>query len=226
MSTTPRTRPARPRGAAARPLRPYAGRSPRQRADDRRARLVTSGLELFGNGGYPRTPIERICAHARVTARHFYEEFAGREELLRAVYDQVIDEARRAVLAALAGAPADADAKIRAGVTAFVRSYLDDPRHVRVACVEIVGVSPELEAHRRSVIHEFARMIRLLAEQFAARAGKPRRDWSLAALAMAGGTNELLVEWAYGASRPPAQRVIDEVVRLYAAILASGGEPI
>jgi len=211
------------RAARAAAPRRYAGRSPRQRAAERRARLLAAGLELFGTHGYGRTShssIERLCAHARVTARHFYEELGGREELLRAVYDQVIDEARRAVLAALAGAPDAAAAKIRAGVTAFVHSYLDDPRHVRIACVEVVGVSAALERHRREVIHEFARLIQELAEAYAARGQRPGRDWSLAALALAGATNELLVEWTYRAEHLPAETIIDEVVGLYSALLA------
>ena len=205
-----------------RPARLYAGRSPDQRADERRARLIAAGLELFGTFGYGRVShasIGRLCAHARVTARHFYEAFASREALLRAVYDRVIDDARAAVVIALAhattGAPDDTLAQIRAGVTAFVHSYLDDPRHVRIACVEVVGVSAALEAHRREVMREFAGLIRAFAE----RALRPRRDWSWAALALAGGTNELLVEWTHRREPPPAQTIIDEVVSLYSALL-------
>ena len=199
-----------------RPARVYAGRSPAERAAERRARLLAAGLELFGTRGYAATTIPEVCTEARVTARHFYEGFASREALLRAVYDQVIDHARAAVAAALAPLPADPQLHIEAGVSAFVHAYLDDPRHVRIACVEIVGVSPELERHRRSVIHEFAALIEAQAR---ALVDDSARDHSLTALALAGAHNELLVEWVYREHRPPAQVIVDEVTALYTAVL-------
>ncbi|HMJ15220.1 MAG TPA: TetR/AcrR family transcriptional regulator, partial [Polyangiaceae bacterium] len=102
--------------------RPYGGRAPEERKQDRRERLLEAGLDLFGTIGYTQTSIERLCARAGVTTRHFYEEFGSRESLLKAVYDQVIGRTMIAVRAAIANSPPQ-DRLL--GLEAFLDCYLD-----------------------------------------------------------------------------------------------------
>jgi len=201
--------------------RRYGGLSDGERRAERRERLLATGLELFGTAGYAATTIEQLCTVARVTARHFYEEYDGREALLVAVYDRVIGRARQGVLGALsATARADPVTQIRAGVDAFVHAYVDDPRHVRIACIECVGVSAVLEVHRRKVIRAFAALIRARFEAFSSDGLVEQRDYRLCAIALAGATNELLVEWASrDRGRPKATVMIDELTRLYLGAL-------
>jgi AcrR family transcriptional regulator len=202
--------------------RVYAGVPAEERRHERRERLLAAGLRHFGTIGYAASTIPGLCAAARVTARHFYEAFPGREALFVCVYDRVIERTRAAVLAAAAQAPADPAAQIRAGVAAFVHSYVDDPRHVRIACIECVGISPAVEAHRRSVMHMFARIIEERAEALSLAGQVPARDHSLGSLALAGATNELLVEWAARTVKPAAATIIDELVRLYLGAITAG----
>jgi AcrR family transcriptional regulator len=222
------TRTGRPTAARAVPRAPrvsrvYRGQSTEERSEERRERLLATGLELFGTGGYASTSIEEICVESGVTARHFYEHFPSREALLRAVYDGVIAETRSAVVRALARSAADAKARAAAGVTAFVRAYLEDPRRARIACVEVIGVSPELERHRRSIIHAFASIIEAQAEALAAEGSLPaRRNYQLAGLAMAGGVNELLSDWIMRRSRPSIEAFTGDIVEFFLAVLAGG----
>lgn len=188
--------------------------SPDEREADRRRRLLDAGLGQFGTSGYARTTIEGLCAGAGVTPRHFYDEFGGREALLVAVFDEIVGWVTEAVGAALAAAPEDPVARVRAGIGAFLHAMLDDPRRARVACVEIVGVSPEVEAHRRTVLHAFAALI----TGEAARLAEGRRDFSPAALALVGGTNELVVEWVVGDRRLPIDELVEEITRLFVAV--------
>src|SRR5580692_3427895 len=99
--------------------RVYRGQSNHERREDRRDRLVRAGLELFGTAGYAATSIEGICSSAGVTARHFYEHFVSREALLRAIYDEVVADAQRAVMRALALPAADATVRVERAVEAF-----------------------------------------------------------------------------------------------------------
>lgn len=55
--------------------RAYGGLSALERQRERAARLLESGYELFATEGYANVSIERVCSHAGVTARHFYEAF-------------------------------------------------------------------------------------------------------------------------------------------------------
>jgi AcrR family transcriptional regulator len=217
-------RPARPdTGRPVRASRVYRGQSSQERSEERRDRLLAAGLELFGKRGYVSTSIEEICVASGVTARHFYEHFPSREALLRAVYDGVIAETQRAVVRALAQSSTDAKARAAAGVTAFVRAYLEDPRRARIACVEVIGVSPELERHRRSVIHAFASIIEAQAEALAAEGSLPRqRNYQLAGLAMAGGVNELLSDWIVRRARPSIEAFTRDIVDFFLVVLVGG----
>jgi AcrR family transcriptional regulator len=200
--------------------RPYGGLSPEERRRTRRERLLDAGLALFGTEGFSAASIERLCALAGVATRHFYEEFDGREALLRAVYDRVIAETRDAVRLALTASPEDPRERTRNSLGAFLHAYLDDPRRARVACLEVVGVSPELERHRRSVIHEFAAVIAGESERSARAGHLPTRDFGLGAIAMAGATNELVIEWLTRKAPPSVEELRDELLALFVAILA------
>lgn len=203
--------------------RVYGGQSSEERKAERRERLLAAALRLFGTRGYARTSIGQLCTAARVTARHFYEEFTEREALLSAVYDQIVDDARKAVICALGAAADEPSARVNAGIAAMVHVYLDDPRYVRIACIEVVGVSAALERHRRSVIREFAALIASQAEQLAARGVLVERDFSMIGIALAGATNELMIEWVLAEQKVPPQRVADELVALFSAAAAAGG---
>jgi AcrR family transcriptional regulator len=183
---------------------------------------VAAGLDLFGTAGYAATSIESICAASGVTARHFYEHFAGREALLRAVYDGIIGETQHAVVRALTKA-SGAEARATAGVEAFVRAYLEDPRRARIACIEVIGVSADFERHRRSVIHAFAAVISAQAEAMAAEGDlSERRNYELAGIAMAGAVNELLSDWIIRRDRPSIARFTDEIVEFFLAVMKGG----
>ena len=206
----------------ARPTRVYRGQSNVERREDRRERLLAAGLDLFGTAGYTTTSIEAICTAAGVTARHFYEHFASREALLRAVYDGVINETQRSVLRALTHS-VDAEARATAGVGAFVRSYLEDPRRARIACIEVIGVSADFERHRRSVIHAFAAVIEAQAELLAAEGSLAgQRSYELAGIAMAGAVNELMSDWIIRRDKPPIELFSQEIVDFFLTVLKGG----
>lgn len=205
---------ARSSAKADRPPRPYGGLAPDERRRERRERLMQAGLSLFGTQGYAKTSIERLCVEAAVATRHYYEEFATREALFKAVYDRVIEETRSSVLASLEGAGDDPHERIRASVDAFLRAYLDDPRKGRVACVEVVGVSPELESYRREVMRAFARIISSESDRAARSGYQPVRDYSFISIGLAGAVNELAIECLSRKEPPLRDEVRDELTGL------------
>ena len=86
-------------------VRRYSGRSVEEWKAARRERLLEAALELFGTDGYPATSVERLCALAKVSTRHFYHEFQNKEAVLLAVHAQVIELALRSTGEALARRP-------------------------------------------------------------------------------------------------------------------------
>ncbi|MGC4960775.1 TetR/AcrR family transcriptional regulator [Gordonia sp. DT101] len=184
--------------------RRYGGADADERRARRRVELIAAGLDLFGSDGYANTSVKRVCEHAGLTQRYFYESFSDRPALLAAVYGDCVEFARAATVAAAAGfvadgggvgavgvAAPDAPDVARAALTAFVRCLADDARRARVMLVEVVGVNPDLERLRLNAIHGWADLILTLAlgEQTADRTQR------LAAIGLVGAVTQLLVDW-------------------------------
>ncbi|MGH8630323.1 MAG: TetR/AcrR family transcriptional regulator, partial [Burkholderiales bacterium] len=188
-------KPPKGRGKAAVKRRVYGGVAAEQRVAERRERLLEAALELFARQGYQNTPIEQLCTEARVTTRHFYEAFNGREALLLALYERIIGETQAVVREALQRPSTDLRARVAEGIRAFMQAYVSDRRRAQVGVLEVVGVSPAVERRRREVIHEFARVLEGYADALAAQGLLPRRDYHPVSVALVGGINELLAEW-------------------------------
>lgn len=175
--------------------RRYRGRTPEQLAAERRERLLEAALELFADRGYTGTPIETLCATARVATRHFYEQFDGREAVLKALFDDIFDNASRAIADALADESQDMDARVGNAIRAAMHYLLEDPRRARVFCLESIGVSREMEAHRRARVRDIAGLIRQYADNLKGSGLLPERDYTLPSVALIGAVFEMIEEW-------------------------------
>lgn len=199
--------------------RRYAGRGADERRAERRRRLLDAAVELFGTRGYAATTIEALYTEARLAPRHFYEQFTGREELLRAVYDETIDAVVVAVADARVTAPPDARGRVRAILAAFASAMLTDPRRARIAYLEAPGTSAELDRHARSVVRGFARVVEEDARAAAAQGLLPDRDFALTAKLLVGGATALLLDWLSDEDRRPIAEVLDELTEAFVAVL-------
>ena len=143
--------------------RSYAGESPDVRQARRRRRFIDSGKTLFGTLGYRKTTMRNLCAHAGLTDRYFYASFASLEDLLAAVYEERAAELEAAVLAAVRATGPDAplDTLIRHGLDAFFRQA-EDAETARVIWLEVLGVSPRIDALYNGVLRRFADLMLLL----------------------------------------------------------------
>ncbi|AXB43157.1 TetR/AcrR family transcriptional regulator [Amycolatopsis albispora] len=112
------------------PLRVYGGVAGGDRQAERRAQFVAAGFDLLGTEG--TLTVRGACKAAGLAARYFYESFADRDALAAAVFDHVVGEIAETTLAAVQGAPADAHAKVRAGLANIVRLVAEDPRRGRL----------------------------------------------------------------------------------------------
>lgn len=200
----------------------YGGRTAQERRDERRTRLLDTALELFGTRGYASTSIEALCGAAHLNPRYFYESFASREELLRAVYDRHMATLRAAVEAALADAPPEPRALCERGLRAFVETQLGDERNARITYLEIVGVSLDLERHRRSVLRGFSETIARGADQLTASGALPPRDHMLTAIALGGAVDGLLTDCFTSDDAPSTDAILATLVDLF---LAAFGAP-
>lgn len=208
-------------GTAPAARRDYGGRTASQRRAERRQRLMTAALELFGTEGYPATSIERLCARANVSTRNFYEEFASREALLIALHDQITQKAFDAVIAAV-GEVVDEPTSVRLdrAIDAYIGTTSSDPRWTRIAYVEVVGVSAAVERHRLAWRAKLAQLIEAEATLAVQRGEAAQRDYGLTATAFIGAVNELVYHWSIHGRQEPLAAIRGELTRLALAALS------
>jgi len=201
------------------PTRAYGGVAAEQRAEERKARLLAAALELFARQGYARTTIEALCTEAKVTARHFYQLFDSREDILRALYDNIIADLRAGVLQAMSAPNLSLSEQIPLVVSAMVHHYLEDSRLARVGVLEVVGVSPQMEARRREAIHDMAGLIEAYLGSLVERGDLPQRNYHLISIALVGGINELLAEWLTLENPPDIPELSEEIITILNALI-------
>ncbi|MGW4898654.1 TetR/AcrR family transcriptional regulator [Kitasatospora sp. NPDC004240] len=198
------------------PTGTYGGRSAQERRAERRERFLAAALDQFGGRpGYRSASVTGLCEAAGLSTRQFYEEFRNLEDVLARLHLLVNDWTEQAVLAALTDtAGLDFDRRIAAVLRAYVTAATSDPRRLRIAFVEIIGVSEELERQRLVRRGRWVDLILAEAEAAAARGEVAPRDHRIAATAFIGAVNGLLHDWTAGQFEATLDQVVDELVAL------------
>lgn len=195
--------------------RRYRGASAEERRAARRRQLLDAALELAGTRGVERTTMTAICAEAGLTERYFYESFTGRDQLLLSLVDEIADQVRAAVLAALSDTEGDAAAKAHAALAAFTALLTDDPRKGRVAIIESATV-PTLRHRRHELYRDFAALVVTQARAlFGPRALPSPRD-EISARMLVGGLGELVTAWLQSETSAGIDDIVDEATRWFA----------
>jgi AcrR family transcriptional regulator len=201
--------------------RTWAGTTLEDRAAARRAALIDAGTELLGTEGAAGVTVRAACRATKLSERYFYESFDGRDALLRAVHAQVADQARDAIVAAVAthaaaggeaedeslayaavGAghrrDAEKEALAYAAVAAFTAFLEEDPRRGRVLLSESFS-DTVLARHDVELVPAFAAL--LVAQITALPDGPDAIDAELTAVALIGALRNLYLAWME--QRPP-----------------------
>lgn len=179
--------------------RAYGGVPAEQRRAQRRVALLAAGLDLLGTEGQRRLTVGALCTKAGLNERYFYENFGSCEDVVIAVYDEVIAELMAAIVTAVAGAPDETRAKARAAIAAAVELLTDDARKSRVVFVEALA-TPVLNSRRTTVARAFTALLVGQAQEFfgpetALRVG----SWGeFAAVYLLGGLAESMTAWLRG----------------------------
>lgn len=154
MSHTPLPPPSR---------RSYGGIAPEDRAARRRQQFIEAGKALFGTVGYRKTTMRALCKEAGLTDRYFYESFDTLEDLLVAAYEDLIGQLQAALAASLQGAgERGLEAVIEGTVDAYFRQ-VENPVLGRIVWLEVLGVSPRVDALYNRTTRDFARYLLSLA---------------------------------------------------------------
>ncbi|MFD8690560.1 TetR/AcrR family transcriptional regulator [Streptomyces sp. NPDC059651] len=191
-----------------------------------RAQLMAAGRTLFAVYGYARTSVEDLCASAQVEVQYFYREFESREALLVDLYDEVATRGMRASeteLTAEGMETCPTEERVRRLFDAYVRAVTRDAKETRVAFVEVLGVSRQMDEHLtrwRSVWVEF-----LTQEAERARGRGHMVDGNLAVVVkvLTRSVDELLAHHGRRPRQVPPAWLTSEFTRLSMAMIGPVG---
>jgi AcrR family transcriptional regulator len=195
--------------------RRYSGQSADERSAARRDRLLQSARALIGTQGFPASSVERICAAAKVSTRHFYELYDNKESVFLDLYEQIVGQSYERAVASLAEtAGRHLRDRVPAALLAYLGPMIEDPQAARIAFVEIMGASPRLEERRLEFRENLVRLVESEGSAAVERSEVAARDFRFAALALTGAANAIIYDWA----RTPDHADVEGVEQALAAL--------
>ncbi|WP_448489550.1 TetR/AcrR family transcriptional regulator [Mycolicibacterium boenickei] len=176
---------------------------------------MDTAMEVMARNEWRGVTVDKLCAAANLNKRYFYESFTDLGALAAAVVDDIAERVRSATVAASDAAAHDPlEVQALASVAAAVRALVDDPRRARVL-LGGVAASPELHAHRTTVMH---RLTDVLIDHGRTVHGVELETDPLAEVAPAfivGGTADAILEFANGGIHLSLDEFIAQLATLW-----------
>ena len=201
------------------PTRPYRGTAAEQRVTDRRERLIQAGIDVFGTTGYRGATIRAICASAGLTKRYFYESFTDSEALLLACYERAAEQIHAAMVRAVTEAPPNLTDQVHAALVGYFSAIDNDQRLARITLLEILGVSPAVDAAYRYQTERFAASVVLLAGQAFATSPLPPMQRHLVAQGIIGAITTIATQWLLAERHAPRTQLVAATSVLVLAVI-------
>lgn len=205
--------------AIPKPGRLYGGESADERLARQRQQFMDAGLELFGTIGYRATTVRLLCKQSGLIDRYFYKNFADTEALLEAVYREAMDDIERQVLAAVTTvAPGDAQATVEAGLDAFFEAF-ENSRMARVCWLEVLGVSPRIDALYISRIQRFAQLLLNLAKGMVTPWNIADAEAEVISVALIGAISQSALHWLLSDYHRPRATLVAATGKLVTGVV-------
>jgi AcrR family transcriptional regulator len=120
-------------------------------AEIQRERMLGAMIELSRERGPERVTVAHVVTRAGVSRRTFYELFDDREACLIAALDRALERVAAVVLPAYRGETEWRD-RIRAGLTAALEIFDEEPGTAVLCVVDALGAGPQTLARRGEVL--------------------------------------------------------------------------
>ena len=200
-------------------------RTQAERSAATRTALVAAARPLFAARGYAGVGTEELVRAAGVTRGALYHQFAGKEELFAAVFEQVEAEVAERIGALLAGGGAtDPAAGLRSGIAAWLDA-VDDQEIQRIVLLDAPAVLGwdrwrEVALRYAGGMVEAVLRAAMDAGQLAERPVEPLAHVLLGAL------DEAALYVAQAGDRAAARAAVEDVLgAMLAGLGTSGGAP-
>ncbi len=184
-----------------------------ERKQARRRTILAAATRLFGMLGYNATTVPMIVAEAQTSTGNFYFYFSNKEDVFAVALLDLGERISAAINAAVEAADPDPRLQMKAAVEGLVLFLARNTDEARVLIVVSSGLSPRVEAVRRSVISSHTRgverALRVVApEMDPFQAGITARCWT-------GAVYEAVYSWLEmdAGQRPPAKEMAAAITR-------------
>jgi len=196
----------------------YGGVEANLRKEDRRKKLIEAGLDSFGTKGYAKTNIKTICKLAGLTERYFYESFHHKEDLLCAVYRELINEAQRDSVAALEDSDDSPLETASRALRIFYQRFQQDHRRAQIQLFEILGVSNNIDREYQNAMHLLADMVRLFLCKVFPHIHEKILNRSMIPTGLAGSIIMIAHEWVLGGFIAPLDDIVSQCMDFFVAV--------
>lgn len=152
----------------------------------RRAQIVAAAIETLADDGYAGTSLARIAARLGISKGVISYHFAGKDDLVKEIVLQVVEQARDYMMPRIAAQPTGTG-MLRAYIESNLAFMRDHPKHL-IAIVEIARNTRTRDDRRRfQRVVDIDQGVRLLAEMLARfqETGEFRGDFDPRAVAIA-----------------------------------------
>lgn len=200
--------------------RTYGGESAAERLSRQRQTFMDAGLELFGTVGYRATTVRTLCKQAGLTDRYFYKTFSDTEDLLAAVYTESLDQIQAEVVAAINTAANQqlALSQIDAGLEAFFSAF-ENSRMARVCWLEVLGVSPRIDALYTHRTQQFAELLLVLGRAIQPNWSIAEEETRITGIALVGAISQSALQWLLDDYRSPRAMLVSANARLIRGLI-------
>ena len=189
--------------------RKYGGESAEARQARQRLQFLDAGLKLFGTEGYHATTVRGLCKEAGLTDRYFYKNFNNIEDLLVAVYNSTQDVIQAQVMQAVNQALQQnaLDTVTSAALDTFFKA-IENPWIARVCWLEVLGVSPRVQAMYMQRVQQYADLLLTVAQHLRITWSHEDDEAQFIALALIGAVSQSAMNWLLSGYRAKRSTVV------------------
>jgi AcrR family transcriptional regulator len=144
-------------------MRPSPGRHQLSRefiAQHQRARIIAALTEETAAQGYRAVTVADIVRRAGIARNTFYDNFSSKEDCFLATQDFAVGEALRRIVAA-ASELDSWQARVHAGLAAFLEYVASEPALARTCIVEALSAGPAAIARYEESLQSFIPLFRI-----------------------------------------------------------------
>lgn len=189
------------------------------RLDAQAGLIVQAATKVLSRAGYAGLSMAAVAAEAGLATGTVYKNFAGKTELVSAVFRKVVGREVAAVVAA--SATGTAVERVSAAVETFAGRALKNPKLAYVLLVE--PVDTVVDAERLHFRRAFAEAFESAVAQGVSRGELPGQDPRTTAAALVGAIGEVMVGPL--AAAPHSESVVPELITFALRALGLRAEP-